>query len=122
MRIFKNKPFHLWAEELGLSDASLTKTIEELRHGLYEASLGGSIYKKRVAVGSQGKRGGARTIIAFKMQGKAFFIYGFSKNKKENITQKEEDSLKSLAKIYFSYNENEIEQAIKRGEFFEVTL
>ena len=120
MRILKNKPFHLWAKELGLSDASLTKTVEELSQGLYEANLGGSIYKKRVAVANQGKRGGARTIIAFKMHEKAFFIYGFSKSKKENIKRKEEDALKNLAKIYFSYNENEIEQAIKIGEFFEV--
>ncbi len=122
MRIFKNKAFQHWAKELKLSDATSRKTVEEMKQGLYEANLGGNIYKKRVAVGSQGKRGGARTIVAFKAHEKTFFIYGFSKNKKENITPKEEDALKALAKFYFGYNESGIEQAIKRGEFFEVEL
>ncbi len=120
MRILKNKSFHCWSKELDLTDACLIKAVDEMSHGLYEANLGGSVYKKRVAIGNQGKRGGARTIVAFKTQKKVFFIYGFSKNKKENITHKEEEALKSLAKNYFSYSEKQIEQAIKIGEFFEV--
>lgn len=92
-----------------------------MKQGLYEANLGGNIYKKRIALGNKGKRGGARTIIAFKIQGKAFFIYGFAKNKKGNITHKDEEALRALAKLYFSYDENQIEQAIKIGEFIEVT-
>jgi hypothetical protein len=120
MRIFKNKVFQSWAQEQRLEDPSLIKAIEELKQGLYEANLGGNIYKKRVALGSQGKRGGARTIIALKMYGKAFFIYGFAKNKRANITHREEEALKALAKVYFNYSEAEIELAIKKGEFFEV--
>jgi hypothetical protein len=105
---------------LGLGDITLTEAIGELKQGLYEVALGGNIYKKRVALGSQGKRGGARTIIAFKAHEKAFFVYGFAKNKKANISHKEEETLKSLAKVYFGYSENELKQAIKKGEFFEI--
>lgn len=120
MRIFKNKLFHQWVQELKLNDSNLMKAIDELSKGLYEVNLGGNTYKKRISLENRGKRGGTRTIVAFKNHDKAFFIYGFAKNKQSNILPKEEKALKSLAKIYFSYNDNEIEQAIKKGELFEV--
>ena len=55
------------------------------------------------------------------MNDKAIFIYGFSKGKKSNITKTEEEGLKNLAKVYFSYNEDEINKAIKAGILIEVT-
>ena len=53
--------------------------------------------KKRVALRQRGKSGGARTIIAFKLKSRAFFIYGFAKNKRANISTKELKALKLLA-------------------------
>jgi hypothetical protein len=47
-------------------------------------------------------------------------LYGFAKNKRENITRKEEEALKYLAKTYFS--DNRINQAIEAGELIEVQL
>lgn len=120
MRILKNKPFSQWAKKLKISDKSLVTAINELTHGLYEANLGGHIYKKRLPLGHKGKSGGARTIIAFKVGDKAIFVYGFSKGEKSNITKKEEDSLKDLAKIYFGYDTDQINKAIKAGILIEV--
>ena len=120
MQILKNKPFSQWARKLKITDANLVFAVHEMVNGLYEANLGGYIYKKRLAFGHKGKRGGARTIIAFKLKDKAIFIYGFSKGELGNITEKEEDSLKALAKIYFSYNESQINKAIKEGILMEV--
>lgn len=98
------------------------KIIDEMSHGLFEANLGGHIYKKRVPVDQRGKRGGARTIIAFKARDKAIFIYGFAKTKKGNLTKKEEEALKYLAKNYFSYSDHQIHQAVKSGNLIEVKL
>lgn len=84
--------------------------------------MGGNVYKKRIPVGGRGKRGGARAIVAFKVHGSTIFIYGFSKNKMDNITNKEEEALKALAKIYFNYDENQINRAVKIGELIEVKL
>src|SRR3990167_194928 len=120
MQILKNKPFSQWAKKLKISDKTLVTAINEMTHGLYEANLGGHIYKKRLPLGHKGKSGGARTIIAFKVGDKAIFIYGFSKGDKSNITKKEEESLKDLAKIYFCYDENKINKAIKAGVLIEV--
>ncbi len=84
--------------------------------------MGGSVYKKRISIGSRRKSSGSRTLVAFKLHNKAFFIYGFAKNKRSNITLKEELALKMLAKLYFSYDEKQIDRAIKAGELVEVLL
>jgi len=120
MRILKNKPFSQWAKKLKITDKILVAAITEMANGLYEANLGGHIYKKRLPLGHKGKSGGARTIVAFKVNDKAIFIYGFSKGDKSNITKKEEESLKALAKIYFGYDENQINKAIKARVLIEV--
>ena len=120
MRILKNKPFSQWAKKLKINDKTLVAAINEMTYGLYEANLGGHIYKKRLPLGHKGKSGGARTIIAFKVGDKAIFVYGFSKGEKSNITKKEEDGLKDLAKIYFGYDDDQIDKAIKAGILIEV--
>jgi hypothetical protein len=120
MSIYKNKSFTQWAAKLGIKDSDLIRTIAEMTRGLCGANLGGNVYKKRISIHSRGKSAGVRTIIAFKLNDKAFFIYGFSKNKLVNITKKEEEALKYLAKIYFSYDDVQIRKAIKLGELSEV--
>lgn len=120
MRILKNKPFSQWAKKLKITDKILVTAINEMANGLYEANLGGHIYKKRLPLGHKGKSGGARTIVAFKVNDKAIFIYGFSKGDKSNITKREEESLKDLAKIYFGYDENQINKVIEAGVLIEV--
>ncbi len=120
MHILKNKPFSQWAKKLKISDKVLMTAVNEMTQGLYEANLGGHIYKKRLPLGHKGKSGGARSIVAFKMNDRVIFVYGFSKNEKSNITKKEEDVLKDLAKVYFSYKEDQIKKAIKDGVLIEV--
>ncbi len=56
---------------------------------LRSSNVGGYVYKKRVALPGRGKRGGARTLIAFKRGAAAFFIYGYPKNERANIRDDE---------------------------------
>ena len=79
MRIFKTKLFHQWASKEGLNDAALCRAVDEIERGLIDANLGGRVFKKRVAIQGRGKSGGLRTLLAFKHEDKAFFIYGFAK-------------------------------------------
>lgn len=103
-----------------MDDEALKLAVNEMEEGLYEASLGGNVFKKRVPLGSRGKSGGARTIVAVKMKDKSIFLYGFAKNQKGNISKKEKESLKALAKTYLSYDNKQINQAIKLGILIEV--
>ncbi len=120
MRIFKLKLFHKWAAKECLTDDLLRKAVQEMENGLIDANLGGQVYKKRVGIRGRGKRGGARTLIAFKVEEKAFFIYGFAKNKRDTIEGYELKALKRLAKELLSYNNQELSKAVEAGEMIEV--
>jgi hypothetical protein len=58
-RVFKTKTFTRWMNKSELTDADLFLAVEEMEQGLIDANLGGNVYKKRVSLGGQGKRGGA---------------------------------------------------------------
>jgi len=119
MRLYKTKVFHKWAVKEGLTDSALRKTVNELAQGIGDA-LGGGVYKKRVALSGRGKRGGARTLLAFKKDGNVFFIYGFAKNQQANIKVNELEALKLLARKFLGYNKKALSKAVKTGELIEM--
>jgi hypothetical protein len=104
MSIFKTKYFNKWqSKESELDDNSLIKAIEELDRGLFEANLGGGLFKKRVAMPGKGKSGGYRVIIAHKSKDQSWiFLYGFSKSEISNINSDDLSDLKELANDLFS--------------------
>lgn len=120
MRILKSKWFNKWAEKEGLTDKALTEAIAEMEDGLNDGDLGGHVYKKRAAIQGQGKRGGLRTIVAFKVDDKSFFMFGFAKNQQDNIDKKELKALKLMAKELLNYSALELKKAIKVSELIEV--
>lgn len=120
MSVFMSKPFNKWAESEGISLDDLRGAIKEIVAGLIDADLGGGVIKKRVGVANRGKSSGARTILAYKSGKHTFFMFGFLKNQADNITPQEQKALKALAKEYFSYNESQLEKAVKSGQLIEV--
>ncbi len=120
MRVLKNKAFSKWAAKEGISDDALTTAVEEMTRGLVDADLGGHVFKKRVATGGRGKSGGVRTLLAYKVDDKAFFVYGFAKNARANIKADELDGLKKLAKELLGYTDRQLEKAIGDGALIEV--
>lgn len=121
MRIFKTKWFQRWAAREGLSDEALRRNVVEMTAGLIDADLGGHVFKKRVALPGHGKRGSLRTLVAFKMDDKAFFIYGFAKNERDNITQNELKALRLLAAELLGYGPALLAKAVTAGEVVEVS-
>ena len=93
-----------------------------MEHGLIDAKLGGQVVKKRVALPGRGKRGSSRTLVAFKQGDKAFFIYGFAKNERANISSKELQVLKLLAKELLNYSATALVKATKAGELIEIEV
>ena len=119
--VYKNKEFHKWAKKEDLNDAQLLKALDEIERGLVEADLGGNIFKKRVSLG-QGKRGGARTLLAYRKGDKAFFIYGFAKNARTNIKDIELKSLKVYAKLLLGFGEKELRKTIKEKALIQIEV
>lgn len=120
MRIFKNKVFNKWAAKEKISDQALKNAVEEIDQGLVEANLGSNLYKKRVAIEGKGKSGGVRTLLAYKVVDKTFFIYGFAKSARSNIKENEERALKKYSAELLSYSESQLKTAIKAGALIEV--
>lgn len=119
-RIFKHKDFAKFAKNEGISDSGLCEALNEVKNGLIDADLGGGVIKKRIARLNGSKANGFRTIIFFKEGENVFFFYGFAKNKEANISKNELAAFKIIAKTMFSYDDRQIEQAIKFKEIIEV--
>ena len=79
MRIFTLTAFQKWAAKERLTRAMLIAAVAEMERGLIDAELGGFVCKKRIALPGRGKSAGARTLIAFKSEDRAIFMYGFTK-------------------------------------------
>ena len=119
-RIFVTKNFDKWAKSEGLADQQLQASVSEMDEGLIDADLGGSIFKKRIGIHGKGKRSSLRTIIAFKVNDRAFFVYGFPKSVMDNIDKKEKAALKEMAKEYLSMDEVKIALAIAKKALREI--
>lgn len=119
-RIFRTRTFTRWMNKTAITDLALYQAVHEMSQGLIDADLGGHIFKKRIALPGQGKRGAARTIVATKMADRWFFIYGFNKNERDNISDDESNSLSKIARRLLGFSELEIAKAISAGEIIEV--
>ena len=122
MRIFATRAFSRLDVTRELSDADIITAVAEMNDGLWDVNLGGQVYKKRVALEGRGKSGGARTLVAFKSDDRAFFMYGFSKNQRSNITNKEKNALKLMACELLGYSGNQLRQALKHGVLIEIEV
>lgn len=76
--------------------------------------------KQRIARRNEGKSGGFRSIILLRIGARAFFVYGFAKNARENIRADELDGFKLLAEEMLNYRDDALAQAVERGALTEV--
>lgn len=121
MRIFKTRWFGKWARKQGVHDGRLVCAIKEMEDGLIDVDLGAHVFKKRISLPGRGKSGGVRVLVVYRPKIKAFFVYGFSKNMKDNVDSKELKTLKLLAIELLNYEEVEIIKGIRTRELIEVT-
>ncbi len=120
MKIFKTKTFNRWQRKEKISDSFLYLAIQEMLSGLIDAELGNYLFKKRIAKPGFGKRSSYRTIVASKINNTWFFIYGFSKNEKDNISEKEEQALVTYSQQLFKFSNEELEKMVVKQIIFEV--
>ena len=119
-RVFKTRHFIRWMKKTDLSDKSLCKAVEEMSQGLIDADIGGNVVKKRVAVAGQGKRGGVRTLLATNKNDRWFFLFGFQKNTRANITDKEKDALQHLAVDLLALTPEQLDAAVENKSLEEI--
>ncbi|KAE9534600.1 type II toxin-antitoxin system RelE/ParE family toxin [Ursidibacter arcticus] len=121
MRIFKTRAFAKFASKQKIEDTQLVEAIKRAEFGLIDANLGGNIIKQRIARQGQGKSGGYRSLIFYKINDNHFFVVGFAKNEQENISATDLASLKLLAEQYANYQDEHIALLLQTGALIEVT-
>ena len=120
MRIFQNTFFRAFARKQKIADARLCEAVARAERGLVDADLGGGVIKQRIARPGAGKSGGFRSIILFQSGERAFFVYGFAKNQRENIDDRDLQAYKALAKQVLLLSDAQLQAALNEGTFIEV--
>ena len=120
LRLLKDLEFHKWAKSEGVTNAMLCAAAVEIEGGLVDARLGGFLIKKRVAEPGRGKRGSYRTIAAHRQGNRLIFLHGFSKNEKDNISNKELKALRKLGDQYMEYSESTVSKQVAERIMVEI--
>ncbi len=115
IQIFLNTWFQRFARREKISESVLIDAIARAEKGIVDADLGGGVIKQRIAKPGQGKSGGYRTIIIFRRGDLAFFVYGFAKSDRENITKDEREAFKKTAQKLLALSDREIQSLIEKG-------
>ena len=119
-RVFKTRQFLRWMRKTDLTDVALCTAVNEMMAGLIDAELGGDVAKKRVALPGRGKRGGARTLVATRNASCWFFVFGFEKSEKANVTPTEIEALQILAGSLLDLTPSQLLYAVKDGTLQEI--
>ncbi|CAN7431872.1 type II toxin-antitoxin system RelE/ParE family toxin [Rhizobium sp. LjRoot254] len=120
MRIFKTRWMARFARKSGIDDELLIEAIGRAERGLIDADLGGGVIKQRVGRPGQGRSGGYRTIIVFRIGDLAIFLFAFAKNERDNIDQDYLADLKQVAAKWLLADEAAIARAVKAGDIEEI--
>ncbi len=122
MRVFKGRQFSRWAAGESISDADLRQAAESAFSGQVDADLGGYLFKQRIARSGGGKSGGYRTILGFRKADseRIFFLFGFPKNVRANITAREHTALSLNAAALVGLTDPQIEALKAKGAITEL--
>jgi len=121
LRVFRNAWFGRFARKEKISAAALWEAVERAERGLIDADLSGGVIKQRISHPVAGKSSGYRSIVIYRKDDKAFFVFGFAKNAQGNIRNDEEDQFKKAAKITLALTDEQINLLIANGQFEEVS-
>ncbi|MCC4107229.1 type II toxin-antitoxin system RelE/ParE family toxin [Serratia ureilytica] len=124
MDIFVTDDFDKFMKKNRIVDQKICTAAHELEHGNHDGDLGGGVYKKRLPL-NRGKRGGTRSIVAFKHGRHQYFVDGWLKNtvKQNGAKEINDDELatyRELAKDFLAMPPEIIKRAIDSGYLREV--
>jgi hypothetical protein len=119
-RVFRTRAFSKWMRKTALSDHALYEAVIEMEQGLVDADLGGGVVKKRVALPGRGKSRSVRTLVATNRDDHWFFMHGFAKNERANISARELEALQNLAEDLLKLSLKQIDAGVESNTLQEV--
>ena len=120
MRIFKSGRFDRFARKERIEDAILCEAVRRAEQGLVDAELGNGLIKQRVARRGAGKSGGFRTIVIFRTEIRAVFVFGFAKSDRSNLDDMELTAFRKAAKLVLSFSDAQMDAEIAAGRMIEM--
>ncbi|MDR2934816.1 MAG: type II toxin-antitoxin system RelE/ParE family toxin [Candidatus Adiutrix sp.] len=116
MNLYKTRSFARIAAKVGITEAMLKKTAEEISQGLIHADLGGNVFKQRVAPPERGQRGGGHIVVVIRpREDRYIFLHCYLKKDQENIGPGEENAFLELGRIFSDLTEEDIKAAALSG-------
>lgn len=119
-RVFKTRHFTRWMRKTGLADTTLCAAVDEMVRGLVDADLGGGVVKKRVPLPGRGKSGSTRTLVATNKGSRWFFLFGFEKNERGNVSGKELEALQAIADDLLKLSSRDLDAQAGSGTLQEI--
>ena len=120
MQVFATKAFRRFQRKESIDEATLCEAIGRAERGLAGADLGAGLIKQRVGRPGQGRRGGYRTIVAYRKETRPVFLYGFPKNAQANIGAADRRDLADYGKMLLDLGEDGIAALIAGDELKEI--
>lgn len=93
-----------------------------LRKDCQLLSWAGNLFKIRVKRAGKGKSSGFRTIVVYKKEEKAIFLYGFGKNEKSNIDKAELQYFKKLGSDLLALDAKQITDSAEKQILFDLEV
>ncbi|MEL6709508.1 MAG: type II toxin-antitoxin system RelE/ParE family toxin [Pseudomonadota bacterium] len=119
-RIYANRWFAKFAAKEKISDATLADAVVRAENGLIDADLGSGLIKQRIARLGRGKSGGYRSILIFRSEERAIFVFAFAKSAKANLSRSELKVYRKAASIILELSDAQIETEVEVGRLVEV--
>jgi hypothetical protein len=120
LRVFVTKTFKRFQRKEAIGSETLCEAIQRAGRGLIDADLGAGLIKQRVGRPGQGRRGGYRTIIAYRKETRSVFLYGFPKNTQANIGAADRRDLTDYGMMLLDLGEEGIAAMIEAEELMEI--
>lgn len=117
-RVFKTRHFARWMRTTELTDSALAWQSSKWRLALW--TPGGGVVKKRIALPGRGKSAGARTLVATNKGGRWFFVFGFEKSERANISAKELEALQRIAADLLALGANGLDMHLAQAALKEI--
>jgi hypothetical protein len=103
-----------------LTDQALCDAVSEMARGLIDADLGGGVFKKRVPLPGRGKSGSTRVLLATNKGNRWFFVFGFEKSDRANVSAKELKALQEIAADLLGLSSPQLDAHVRTEALVEI--
>jgi hypothetical protein len=113
MDIYLTRLFARLLKKSGILPANVNRAIRELLDDR-ATPLGHKLYKQRIGSRGRGKSGAYRSIAYYRRGELVIFVYLFAKNDQANLTDKQADELRLLARDLDRLGDEEINAMVRK--------